>query len=534
MSYVLEVDSEVSFPNYPPSHSSASVTQGGLSPQFPGPTTSVPAVMAQEQLPPPPGTSVPQATSQLPPPPGTSVPRATFQLPPQGTSVPQASTSAMSTQYFHYPCRAPAVQAQPPPGTSLPLTTTSTTSAQYLQYPYRAPGATPHPRQPSPATLTSTSTQYLQYPNYHYSAPAVPVPAATPHLKTHLPDRFLGNATEDFSVWLGKFEVYADAHQYTPDVRVRILPTFLDGPALNYIQGLDQDVRRDYPKLLAALSQAFSQDRYIFTFRQALAQRRRQPGESFMVFATELTSLVKRAYPTYNEPAILGQTLQLFIQGVDPATRLRVMESGALTINKAVEIATRHEQAVAVNAQQDTCENTVNSVQRDDLQMAVAGLTEQVHILTTLLQRQQLSQTSSSRGRSVSPFRPPSSDRSRSPYRSPANSRPRSPFRSSDNNRPTSPYRAADHRSRSPYRSSTNDRPRSPYSEPANIRGRSPSRSSGSDRPSSPSRQYTDSRSRSPYRQSPSDHIRSRSSPRTVRFAEQGNDLPLMPRAGHQ
>eukprot|EP00058_Branchiostoma_floridae_P001195 XP_002586683.1 hypothetical protein BRAFLDRAFT_105490 [Branchiostoma floridae] len=172
---------------------------------------------------------------------------------------------------------------------------------------------------------------------------AVPVPAATPHLITHFPDRFLGNAEEDFPVWLGKFEIYADAHQYTPDVRVRILPTFLDGPALTYLQALDQDVRRDYSKLLAALSQAFSQDRYTFTFRQSLAQRRRQPGESFMVFAAELTRLVRRAHPTYNEPAIRGQTLQHFIQGVDPATRLRVMERGAPTIDEAVEIATLYE-----------------------------------------------------------------------------------------------------------------------------------------------------------------------------------------------
>ncbi|CAH1252909.1 Hypp1035 [Branchiostoma lanceolatum] len=329
----------------------------------------------------------------------------------------------------------------------------------------------------------------------------------------------------------------ADAHQYTPDVRARILPTFLDGPALTYFQSLQQDIRRDYTNLLGMLSHAFSQDRFTFSFQQSLAQRKRQPGESFIVFAAELEELVRRAYATthqnaskrYNEPAIKGVALQYFTQGIDAATRLRVMERNPATIEEAAEIATLYEQAVAASAPRETREQPVNAVQRDDLHTAVANLTEQVSILTNLFRSQHLSPAPrpyyEARSGSTSPFRQPPADRSRSPYRngSFANSRSRSPYRGTTDTRARSPSHPSDNvRPNSPYRHSTDSGSRSPYRQPS------------SDRPNSPYRHSTDSRSRSPYRQPSSDRNHSRSPSRSVRFADQGNDLPLMPRAGHQ
>ncbi|KAI8517490.1 hypothetical protein Bbelb_035070 [Branchiostoma belcheri] len=125
------------------------------------------------------------------------------------------------------------------------------------------------------------------------------------------------------------------------------------------------------------------QDKYIFSFQQSLAQRKRQPGESLIVFASELKHLVRRAHRTYNEAAIQGVTLQHFIQGIDSATRLRVIERNPSTIDQAVEIATLYEQAVAATTPR---ERSVNAVHRDDLQATVTTLTEQVSALTTLLQ----------------------------------------------------------------------------------------------------------------------------------------------------
>ncbi|KAI8480272.1 hypothetical protein Bbelb_419750 [Branchiostoma belcheri] len=269
----------------------------------------------------------------------------------------------------------------------------------------------------SPAPQTTRPTLPGQPPSYRYYAPtdpaaglpvtwyqppAVPSPSSPPHLKTPLPAAFLGNGDEDFPVWLTKFEVYADAHLYDATVRSRALPTFLDGPALTYFQSLPQETKHDYQHLCQALSHAFSQDKYIFSFQQSLAQRKRQPGESLIVFASELKHLVRRAHRTYNEAAIQGVTLQHFIQGIDSATRLRVIERNPSTIDQAVEIATLYEQAVAATTPR---ERSVNAVHRDDLQATVTTLTEQVSALTTLLQNH-LSLTSGDSHRSASTSRP--------------------------------------------------------------------------------------------------------------------------------
>ncbi|CAH1242393.1 Hypp6653 [Branchiostoma lanceolatum] len=499
----------------------------------------------------------------------TAVPRTSFN---RSYAFRCYSTATTTTRYFGR-CYIPTTTTRYFGRCYIPTTTTRYFGATYqLPPPGMSSGATW--KQPPPPPGTSAGATY-QLPPPGMSSGATwkqppppapqtgsgPVPATPLHLKTHLPAHFLGKGEEDFHVWLGKFEVYADAHQYTPDVRARILPTFLDGPALTYFQSLQQDIRRDYTNLLGMLSHAFSQDRFTFSFQQSLAQRKRQPGESFIVFAAELEELVRRAYATthqnaskrYNEPAIKGVALQYFTQGIDAATRLRVMERNPATIEEAAEIATLYEQAVAASAPRETREQPVNAVQRDDLHTAVATLTEQVSILTNLFRSQHLSSAPrpyyEARAGSTSPFRQSPANRSRSPYRngSFASSRSRSPYRGttdtrarspshpSDNVRPNSPYRhSTDSGSRSPYRQPSSDRPNSPYRHSTGSRSRSPYHQSSSDRPNSPYRHSTDSRSRSPYRQPSSDRNHSRSPSRSVRFADQGNDLPLMPRAGHQ
>ncbi|KAI8507260.1 hypothetical protein Bbelb_146400 [Branchiostoma belcheri] len=361
----------------------------------------------------------------------------------------------------------PAVPSQPPPpGRYRKSTVNHHLLVQLLQLPYT------HLR-PQPA-LHSSLGLTLTLPGRHsaaglpvtwYQPPAVPSPSSPPHLKTPLPAAFLGNGDEDFPVWLTKFEVYADAHLYDATVRTRALPTFLDGPALTYFQSLPQETKHDYQHLCQALSHAFSQDKYIFSFQQSLAQRKRQPGESLIVFASELKHLVRRAHRTYNEAAIQGVTLQHFIQGIDSATRLRVIERNPSTIDQAVEIATLYEQAVAATTPR---ERSVNAVHRDDLQATVTTLTEQVSALTTLLQNH-LSLTSGDSHRSASTSRP----RSTSPYRS-ADTRSRSPYRSADT-RSRSPYR-----SYSPYRAST---PARSPSRPRDDRSRSPSQTDRRKRP---------------------------------------------------
>ncbi|XP_019628790.1 PREDICTED: leucine-rich repeat extensin-like protein 1 [Branchiostoma belcheri] len=279
----------------------ASPTQTGLPPRFPSPASFPPAVPSQ---PPPPGTSVTptiytsQATAHpsLQPGANTHPPRPVSQIdrqpPPPGTAV---TTTVYTSQATARPSLQPGANTHPP--------------RPALRY-----GSTTHPpRHPQPPQ-TTRPTLPGQPPSYRYYAPtdpaaglpvtwyqppAVPSPSSPPHLKTPLPAAFLGNGDEDFPVWLTKFEVYADAHLYDATVRTRALPTFLDGPALTYFQSLPQETNTTTRHLCQALSHAFSQDKYIFSFQQSLAQRKRQPGESLIVFASELKHLVRRAHRTY-------------------------------------------------------------------------------------------------------------------------------------------------------------------------------------------------------------------------------------------
>ncbi|KAI8511935.1 hypothetical protein Bbelb_110350 [Branchiostoma belcheri] len=345
---------------------------------------------------------------------------------------------------------------------------------QYAQSAY-ATGSFPGRGTVPTATSVAESNTHGTSPagaSYHQAPPPAMTqdttnqqPSSDLRLKTRLPPTFNGT-DDDFTLWLNKFDLYATSQKYTPEERAMALPTFLDHHALRFYLGLPRQARATYSTLTQRLATAFSKEHYIYTFRQSLQERTRQPGEPLIVFALDLRRLVSQAYPEYNEAAVEGLTLDYFFRGIDPTIRRRLREVQATTVDQAVKTATMLEQAATAAAWEANNAHAVDptfhhpavSAVRNDtsLHRTVADLARQVSDLTDLLKHHRISPTDDP-PRSTSPFRP--------------RSRGRSPFRSSDASRRSARSPSWDRTSRRP---SSRDRD---YHRPSSdrYRARSPS-----------------------------------------------------------
>ncbi|KAI8499504.1 hypothetical protein Bbelb_225550 [Branchiostoma belcheri] len=229
---------------------------------------------------------------------------------------------------------------------------------QYAQSAY-ATGSFPGRGTVPTATSVAESNTHGTSPagaSYHQAPPPAMTqdttnqqPSSDLRLKTRLPPTFNGT-DDDFTLWLNKFDLYATSQKYTPEERAMALPTFLDHHALRFYLGLPRQARATYSTLTQRLATAFSKEHYIYTFRQSLQERTRQPGEPLIVFALDLRRLVSQAYPEYNEAAVEGLTLDYFFRGIDPTIRRRLREVQATTVDQAVKTATMLEQAATAAA----------------------------------------------------------------------------------------------------------------------------------------------------------------------------------------
>ncbi|XP_071944415.1 uncharacterized protein [Antedon mediterranea] len=166
-------------------------------------------------------------------------------------------------------------------------------------------------------------------------------------MKIELPPFFVGNGTEDFSVWCRRLEVALDALPVNnPIDMTKLLPSRLSGPAFNYWDNLPALVKNNYQEVKEQLTKVFRADtNKIDAFKRMMNARPRQPNESLQVYAADLRRLVREAFPDYGFVAQVGEAFRRFLAGLQPALQLKCYEHGAQTLDSALKIAQQIESA---------------------------------------------------------------------------------------------------------------------------------------------------------------------------------------------
>ena len=239
-----------------------------------------------------------------------------------------------------------------------------------------------------------------------------------------------------------------------------LLPSRLSGSAFTVWESLPESEKKDFGKVKTVLSEVFGRTTYLTNFRSCITARVRLPSEPIEVFSAAIATLVREAFPKYDEDAREGENFRRFMAGLDGVLRRKLYEHGVQTFKSAVSTAVRIEQA-ALLGQSETSQLQVAATSKADsysiLAQRLASLEEKMDLLVQKSQNSGASYRPSSPHRYESSYRPSSPRRYESSYRSSSPRRYESSYRSSSPRRYESSYRSS-----SPRRYESSYRPSSP------------------------------------------------------------------------
>ena len=295
--------------------------------------------------------------------------------------------------------------------------------------------------------------------------------------RLELPEVFTEEEGKDFRQWVRRFEVAVDSMPSSSSSSVQkhtLLPSRLSGSAFTVWESLPESEKKDFGKVKTVLSEVFGRTTYLTNFRSCITARVRLPSEPIEVFSAAIATLVREAFPKYDDDAREGENFRRFMAGLDGVLRRKLYEHGVQTFKSAVSTAVRIEQA-ALLGQSETSQLQVAATSKADsysiLAQRLASLEEKMDLLV------QKSQNSGASYRPSSPHRYESSYRPSSPHRYESSYRSSSPRRYESSYRPSSPRRyESSYRSSSPRRYESSYRSSSPRRYESSYRSSSPRR----------------------------------------------------------
>ena len=138
------------------------------------------------------------------------------------------------------------------------------------------------------------------------------------------PEKFDGG---DFVRWLRNFECCANANGWTTDVKLKMLPAFLRGPASSYFHALDDNQKDTYDHLICSLRKCFcplvAREQHYIDFEQ----RTLRPNEDPSLFLWDLRQIHANVDPALTEDAKTALLSRQFMKGLPPPLRIRLLES---------------------------------------------------------------------------------------------------------------------------------------------------------------------------------------------------------------
>ena len=166
--------------------------------------------------------------------------------------------------------------------------------------------------------------------------------------RLELPEVFTGEEGKDFRQWVRRFEVAVDSMPSSSSSTVQkhsLLPSRLSGSAFTVWESLPDSEKKDFEKVKTTLSEVFGRTTYLTNFRSCITARLRLPSEPIEVFSAAIATLVREAFPKYDDDAREGENFRRFMAGIDGVLRRKLYEHGVQTFKSAVNTAVRIEQA---------------------------------------------------------------------------------------------------------------------------------------------------------------------------------------------
>ena len=191
-----------------------------------------------------------------------------------------------------------------------------------------------------------------------------------------MPKRY--STSEDFELWISRFESYCRAAKVTEGLKCDVLLATLDDDAVTVVNslGLSEEVLKDYGQLTTAPKKHFAPTTSPFELRFHLRRRRQKDRETLDVYAEALAQQAVKAFPDLTEKARQEVVRDQFIKGLrDEHVQERLLQEAPETMENALKFA---RQLGAARAAQRSLKSlqpattTVSSISEGaDLQQAV-------------------------------------------------------------------------------------------------------------------------------------------------------------------
>ena len=137
-----------------------------------------------------------------------------------------------------------------------------------------------------------------------------------------------------------QFELLAELNGWAETSKAIYLAASLRGPAQSVLGDLDEDRRRSYSALTAALGQRFGPENQTELFRVQLKNRLRRKDETLPELAQAIRRLTRQAYPSANYQLQETLSKEHFIDALnDTDIRWRVFQSRPSSLEDAVRVA---------------------------------------------------------------------------------------------------------------------------------------------------------------------------------------------------
>lgn len=153
---------------------------------------------------------------------------------------------------------------------------------------------------------------------------------------------FRGNSESDVDEWLGEFETIATANQEDAPSRLRVFPGLLKGEALNWYQGLSDEVKTDWEDLKDHFIQAFRESGGESRALGRLNKIAMKDNESVRRYGQRVKSLIKKC-ASEGSPRLQKEW---FVGGLPSAMGFAVRMAKPTTLAEAIEAAQDYEDSL--------------------------------------------------------------------------------------------------------------------------------------------------------------------------------------------
>ena len=155
---------------------------------------------------------------------------------------------------------------------------------------------------------------------------------------------FSGSDDEDISEWLIRWDVAANANNWTPAQQLTMIPAYLIGRAGRIFWRLSAEVRNDLDELKDCLDESFNTQEKRFLARQKLQEVTQGPKESVVEFSERVDKLVTKGHDGLDDGARKDRiACESFIKGLRQEIKETVWEKCPNTFQEAVQAAERRE-----------------------------------------------------------------------------------------------------------------------------------------------------------------------------------------------